>query len=132
LNPTPEVDSERLLLRALDAGINLIDTSNSYWQGEAEALIGRTLETENRRDEAFIATKVFYPTGTGPNDRGGSRAHIVKACEDSLQRLKTDRIDLYQLHRPDFAVPLEETLAALTDLVRRGLVLYVGSSTAPA
>ncbi len=132
LNPTPEAESEKLLLRALDAGINLIDTSNSYRQGEAEALIGRTLETANRRDEALIATKVFYPTGTGPDDRGGSRAHIIRACEASLRRLKTDRIDLYQLHRPDFAVPLEETLSALTDLVRRGLVRYIGSSTAPA
>jgi aryl-alcohol dehydrogenase-like predicted oxidoreductase len=132
LNPTDAQESSRLLLRALDAGINLIDTSNSYRAGEAERLIGQTLKETGRRDEALIATKVFYPTGPGVNDRGGSRLHLIRACEDSLKRLGTDHIDLYQLHRPDFSVPLEETLAALTDLVRRGLVRYVGSSTAPA
>jgi aryl-alcohol dehydrogenase-like predicted oxidoreductase len=132
LNPTDAHESSRLLLRALDAGINLIDTSNSYRAGAAETLIGQTLKDAGRRDEALIATKVYYPTGPGVNDRGGSRLHIIRACEDSLRRLQTDHIDLYQLHRPDFTVPLEETLSALTDLVQRGLVRYVGSSTAPA
>ena len=132
LNPTDAEESARLLLTALDAGINLIDTSNSYRAGEAERLIGRTLKDAGRRGEALIATKVYYPTGPGINDRGGSRLHVIRACEDSLRRLGTDYIDLYQLHRPDFDVPIDETLAALTDLVSRGLVRYVGSSTSPA
>ena len=132
LNPTPEDESSRMIIRALDAGINLIDTSNSYGAGEAERVIGRVLAESGRRDEAVIATKVHYPTGPGPNDRGNSRLHIMRACEQSLRRLQTDRIDLYQLHRPDFDVPIDETLSALTDLVRQGKVCYIGSSTAPA
>ncbi len=132
LNPTPEDESARMILRALDAGLNLIDTSNSYMQGESERVIGETLATGGRRDEAVIATKVHYPTGPGVNDRGNSRRHIVRACEDSLRRLHTDRIDLYQLHRPDFETPLDETLGALTDLVRQGKVVQIGTSTSPA
>ena len=132
LNPTPEDESSRMIVCALDAGINLIDTSNSYEAGEAERVIGRVLAESGRRDEAVIATKVHYPTGQGPNDRGNSRLHIMRACEASLRRLQTDHIDLYQLHRPDFDVPIDETLGALTDLVRQGKVRYIGSSTAPA
>ncbi len=132
LNPTPEDESSRMIIRALDGGINLIDTSDSYGAGEAERVIGRVLAESGRRDEVVIATKVHYPTGPGPNDRGNSRLHIIRACEQSLRRLQTDRIDLYQLHRPDFDVPMEETLGALTDLVRQGKVCYIGSSTAPA
>jgi aryl-alcohol dehydrogenase-like predicted oxidoreductase len=132
LNPTPEDESSRMIVRALDGGVNLIDTSNSYGAGEAERVIGRVLAESGRRDEVVIATKVHYPTGPGPNDRGNSRLHIMRACEQSLRRLQTDRIDLYQLHRPDFDVPAEETLGALTDLVRQGKVCYIGSSTAPA
>jgi 1-deoxyxylulose-5-phosphate synthase len=132
LNPTPEDESSRMIIRALDGGINLIDTSNSYQSGESERVIGRVLAESGRRDEAVIATKVHYPTGPGPNDRGNSRVHIMRACEQSLRRLQTDRIDLYQLHRPDFDVPIDETLGALTDLVRQGKVCYIGSSTAPA
>jgi len=132
LNPTPEDEAIGMILRALDAGINLIDTSNSYKQGEAERVIGKALKESRRRDEALIATKVHYPTGPGPNDRGNSRLHILRACEASLKRLQTDYIDLYQLHRPDFEVPIEETLSALTDLVRQGKIRYIGSSTAPA
>ncbi|MBF6592893.1 MAG: aldo/keto reductase [Thermaceae bacterium] len=132
LNPTPEEESVQMVLRALDAGINLIDTSNSYKQGESERVIGKALKESGRRDEAFIATKVHYPVGPGPNDRGNSRLHILRACEDSLKRLQTDHIDLYQLHRPVFDIPIDETLSALTDLVRQGKVCYIGSSTAPA
>ncbi|HEY0519835.1 MAG TPA: aldo/keto reductase [Ilumatobacteraceae bacterium] len=132
LNPTPEDESSRMIIRAIDGGINLIDTSNSYGAGESERVIGRVLAESGRRDEVLIATKVHYPTGPGPNDRGNSRLHIVRACEESLRRLQTDRIDLYQLHRPDFDVPIEETLSALSDLVRQGKVCYIGSSTAPA
>ena len=132
LNPTPEDESIRMILAALDGGINLIDTADSYRQGEAERVIGRALRDSARRDEVLIATKVHYPVGKGPNDKGNSRVHLMRACEESLRRLQTDHIDLYQLHRPDFGVPIDETLGALTDLVRAGKVRYVGSSTAPA
>ncbi len=131
-NPTPEDESRAIIDRAIDAGINLIDTSNSYAQGESERIIGRALKENGRRQDVLIATKVHYPTGPGPNERGNGRLHLIQACEDSLRRLQTDHIDLYQLHRPDFEVPIEETLAALTDLVRAGKVRYIGSSTAPA
>jgi 1-deoxyxylulose-5-phosphate synthase len=131
-NPTPEDECARMIDAGLDAGLNFIDTSDSYVQGECERIIGRALAKNKRRDEVVLATKVFYPTGPGPNDRGGSRRHILKACENSLRRLQTDRIDLYQTHRPSFDVPIEETLEALTDLVRQGKVLYIGSTTSPA
>ncbi|GEM82336.1 aldo/keto reductase [Meiothermus hypogaeus] len=132
LNPTPEAEARKMILRALEAGINLIDTSNSYMQGEAERVIGLTLKESGLRDQVLIATKAHYPTGPGPNDRGNSRLHLMRACEDSLRRLQTDYIDLYQLHRPVFDMPIDETLSALTDLVRQGKVRYIGSSTAPA
>jgi len=131
-NPTPEAESVAIIERALDAGINLIDTSNSYAQGECERIIGRALAANGRRQQVIIATKAHYPTGPGPNDRGNSRLHLMRACEDSLRRLQTDTIDLYQLHRPSFDIPIDETLGALTDLVRQGKVRYIGSSTAPA
>ena len=131
-NPTSEADSAVILCMAIKAGINLIDTSNSYAQGEGERIIGRVLKESNLRNDVLIATKAYYPTGQGPNDRGNSRLHLIRACEDSLKRLQTDHIDLYQLHRPDFDIPQEETLSALNDLVRQGKVRYIGSSTAPA
>ncbi len=131
-NPTPEAESIKIINRALDAGINLIDTSNSYVKGESERIIGRALAENGRRQQVLIATKAHYPTGPGPNDGGNSRLHLMRACEDSLRRLGTDYIDLYQLHRPSFDIPIDETLGALTDLVRQGKVRYIGSSTAPA
>ena len=131
-NPTPEAESIDIIDRGLDAGINLIDTSNSYANGESERIIGQALAANGRRDQVILATKAHYPTGPGPNDRGNSRLHLMKACEDSLRRLQTDYIDLYQLHRPSFNIPIDETLSALTDLVRQGKVRYIGSSTAPA
>jgi aryl-alcohol dehydrogenase-like predicted oxidoreductase len=131
-NPTPEAESIEIINRALDAGVNLIDTSNSYVKGECERIIGRALAENGRRPQVLIATKAHYPTGPGPNDRGNSRLHLMRACEDSLRRLGTDYIDLYQLHRPSFDIPIDETLSALTDLVRQGKVRYIGSSTAPA
>lgn len=131
-NPTPEKESIAILNQAIDSGINLIDTSNSYAKGEGERIIGKTLKESGKRKDVLIATKVHYPTGSGPNDWGNSRLHIMKACEESLRRLQTDHIDLYQIHRPDFTIPQEETLSALNDLVRQGKVLYIGSSTAPA
>jgi aryl-alcohol dehydrogenase-like predicted oxidoreductase len=132
LNPTPETESVAIINKAIEAGINLIDTSNSYAHGESERIIGKALKENGKRNQVLIATKAYYPTGPGPNDRGNSRAHLVKACEDSLKRLQTDHIDLYQLHRPDFTIPHEETLSALNDLVNQGKVRYIGSSTAPA
>jgi len=131
-NPTPESEASAIINRCLDSGINLIDTSNSYAGGESESIIGRTLKANGRRQEVLIATKAHYPTGPGPNDRGNSRLHLIRACEDSLRRLQTDHIDLYQIHRPSFEIPQEETLSALNDLVRQGKVRYIGSSTAPA
>ena len=131
-NPTPEAESVAIIERAIDAGINLIDTSNSYAKGESERIIGRALAASGRRDQVLVATKAHYPTGPGPNDRGNSRLHLMKACEDSLKRLQVDCIDLFQLHRPSFVLPIEETMSALTDLVRQGKVRYVGCSTTPA
>jgi 1-deoxyxylulose-5-phosphate synthase len=131
-NPTSESESIAIIDRAVDAGINLIDTSNSYANGESERIIGRALEQNGRRQKVLIATKAHYPVGPGPNDRGNSRLHLLSACEQSLRRLKTDYIDLYQLHRPSFDIPIDETLGALTDLVRHGKVRYIGSSTSPA
>jgi aryl-alcohol dehydrogenase-like predicted oxidoreductase len=131
-NPTSELESIAIINRALDASINLIDTSNSYANGESERIIGRALEQNGRRQQVLIATKAHYPVGPGPNERGNSRLHLISACDQSLRRLKTDYIDLYQLHRPSFDIPIDETLAALTDLVRQGKVRYIGSSTAPA
>lgn len=131
-NPLPETDAIAILDRALAAGINLIDSSNNYAGGESERIVGRALVQNGRRHEVFLATKAHYPTGPGPNDRGNSRLHLMRACEESLRRLQTDHIDLYQLHRPVFDIPIDETLGALTDLVRQGKVRYIGSSTAPA
>jgi aryl-alcohol dehydrogenase-like predicted oxidoreductase len=117
--------------KALDHGLNFIDTSNSYGRGESERLIGEAL-VDGRRSSVVLATKVHFPTSDNPNDRGNSRRHIMQAVEESLRRLQTDWIDLYQLHRPVFEVPQEETLRALDDLVSQGKVRYIGSSTFPA
>jgi aryl-alcohol dehydrogenase-like predicted oxidoreductase len=128
--PTPEDESIRIIHAALDAGLTFIDTANVYNGGESERIVGKALA--GRRDQVILATKVFNAMGDGPNDRGLSRYHIMRACEDSLRRLQTDHIDLYQLHRPDFDLPLDETLRALDDLVQQGKVRYLGVSTFPA
>ncbi|MEM7132901.1 MAG: aldo/keto reductase [Chloroflexota bacterium] len=130
--PTAEDEADRMIHLALDQGINLIDTSNSYNGGESERIIGKALARSGRRHKTLLATKAHYPTGPGPNERGNSRLHLIRACEDSLRRLQTDFIDLYQLHRPSPEIPIEETLGALTDLVRQGKVRYIGTSTMPA
>lgn len=130
--PTSKDEAERVLNSALEAGINLIDTADSYNGGESERIIGRFLTRTGNRNKVFLATKAFYPTGPGPNERGSSRLHLIQACEASLRRLGVEHIDLYQLHRPDSQTPIEETLSALTDLVRQGKVRYVGCSTFPA
>jgi aryl-alcohol dehydrogenase-like predicted oxidoreductase len=131
-NPTPEAEAIRIVHRAVDAGINCFDTANIYSDGASERVLGRALADGGRRDNAVVVTKVHYATGPGPNDQGNSRAHILRACEDSLRRLQTEYIDLYLIHRPSDTVPVEETLRALDDLVRAGKVRYVGCSTHPA
>ncbi|MCB0039481.1 MAG: aldo/keto reductase [Caldilinea sp.] len=130
--PTDEAESIAIINRALDGGINFIDTANVYNAGESERIVGKALQQNGRRDEIVLATKVFGKMGEGPNEQGVTRYHIIKACEDSLRRLQTDRIDLYQLHRPSLTVPQDETLRAFDDLVRAGKVRYIGCSTFPA
>jgi aryl-alcohol dehydrogenase-like predicted oxidoreductase len=129
--PSGEDESFEIINRALDGGINFIDTANVYNQGESEKIVGRALMENGRRDEVVLATKVYGSMGDGPNEQGVSRYHIIKSCEDSLRRLQTDRIDLYQLHRPGLTVPQEETLRAFDDLIRTGKVRYIGCSTHP-
>ncbi len=129
--PTPEADAVRIIHTAMDAGINFIDTANVYNQGVSEQITGKAL-LQGKRDQVVLATKVHGPMGEGPNERGNSRYHIMQQAEASLRRLQTDRIDLYQLHRPDPNTPMDEQLSALTDLVRQGKILYIGTSTFPA
>jgi len=131
-DPTPEAESAEIVERAVDAGINVIDTGSTYAGGECERIIGRALHQKRLRQKVLIATKVFYPTGPGPNDSGGSRYYLHKECDDALRRLNTDVIDIYQLHRPDPHTEPEETLDALNDLVRAGKVRYIACSTHPA
>ncbi len=141
---TPAEEATRIINRALDAGINMIDTGDVYAEGMSETIIGKTLKERGIRDQVVLGTKVdhgrrrvgvslneFVP-GVGPNESGHSRLNIIRACETSLRRLQTDRIDLYQLHRPTFDIPLDETLRAMDDLVTQGKVRYIGCSTQPA
>ena len=130
--PTGERESIAIVNRALEAGINFIDTANVYNAGESELIVGQALKENGRRDQVVLATKVHGRVGDGPNEQGVSRYHILKACEDSLRRLQTDHIDLYQMHRPSLTVPVDETLRALDDLLRAGKVRYIGCSTYPA
>ncbi len=123
-------DSITIIHRALDAGINFIDTADVYSGGESETIVGKAIA--GRRDSVVLATKVHGPMGEDPNMRGNSRRWIIQECENSLRRLGTDHIDLYQIHRPDPGIDIDETLGALSDLVRQGKVLYLGSSTFPA
>ncbi|MEO5840442.1 MAG: aldo/keto reductase [Acidimicrobiales bacterium] len=123
-------DSIAIIHAALDAGINFIDTADVYSGGESEEIVGKAIA--GRRDEVVLATKFYAPMGTRPNQSGTSRYWIMKECEASLRRLGTDHIDLYQAHRFDPRVDIDETLGALTDLVRQGKVRYLGSSTFPA
>jgi aryl-alcohol dehydrogenase-like predicted oxidoreductase len=118
--------ASRLLDRALDAGVNLIDTANVYSDGHSEEIVGEIIR--GRRDRALIATKARMPMGSGPNDAGLSRHHLIHECEASLQRMGIDHIDLYQVHEWDGQTPLDETLAALDVLVRDGKIRYIGCS----
>jgi aryl-alcohol dehydrogenase-like predicted oxidoreductase len=123
-----EEDAARACVRAaLDAGITTFDTADGYAGTKAEEVLGRALEGQ-RRSGLEIFTKVYWPTGPGANDRGLGRKHILESCEGSLRRLKTDYLDLYQAHRFDRTVPLEETMLAFADLVRQGKVLHIGVS----
>jgi aryl-alcohol dehydrogenase-like predicted oxidoreductase len=129
-NPDQQ-ESALIIDRALDAGINFIDTADVYSGGESEEIVGKAL-AGGRRDRVVLATKVHGPMGEDVNERGNSRRWIIRECENSLRRLGTDYIDLYQIHRPDPATGIDETLGALTDLIRAGKICYAGSSTFPA
>jgi aryl-alcohol dehydrogenase-like predicted oxidoreductase len=129
--PTPEDESIRIIHKALDAGINFIDTANRYVGGESERVVGKAL-ADGRRDKVVLATKFHGAMSEDPNDQGNSRRHIMQTVEDSLRRLNTDWIDLYQVHRVRMDIPQDETLRALDDLVRQGKVRYIGCSTFPA
>lgn len=123
-----EEESRPFIKRALELGINFFDTANVYAAGMSEVVVGKALREMVSRDEVVIATKVFFPMGTGPNDRGLSRKHIFSAIDASLKRLGTDYVDLYQIHRWDYETPIEETLEALNDVVRAGKARYIGAS----
>jgi aryl-alcohol dehydrogenase-like predicted oxidoreductase len=125
-----EAEGVRVLHAALDAGVNFVDTADRYSNGESEEVVGKALR--DRRDEVVLATKFHLPMGPDVNAQGNSRRWIMRAVEGSLKRLGTDYIDLYQVHRPRADTDVEETLAALSDLVRAGKVRYLGSSTFPA
>jgi len=121
-----EQTSITIINHALDLGVNFIDTADMYGKGQSEEFVGKAVE--GKRSQVIIATKFSSPMGEGPNDRGGSRYHIMQAVDASLSRLQTDYIDLYQMHFPDTTTPIEETLRALDDLVRAGKVRYIGCS----
>lgn len=126
-----EEESYDIVDRAIDAGINFMDTANMYRKGGSEETLGKALKRNGKRDQVVVATKVHVrmDNGEDPNMQGNSRRHIVQQCEASLKRLQTDWIDLYQIHRPQSDIPIDETLRALDDLVRSGMVRYIGTST---
>ena len=129
-NPDHE-ESIRIIHRALDSGINFLDTADVYSAGESELIVGKAL-TGGRRASVVLATKAHGAMGEDVNQRGNSRRWLIRECEASLRRLGTDYIDLYQIHRPDPATDIDETLGALSDLIRTGKIRYAGSSTFPA
>lgn len=131
-NPTSREESFRMIDRAIEAGINLFDCADVYADGESEKILGEGLARNGKRKEVFVTSKVFMKIGPGPNDQGNSKHHMIESCEKSLKRLGTDYIDIYFLHRTDFNVPQEESLAALDLLVRQGKVRHIACSTHPA
>lgn len=139
-NQCDEPTSHAIMSKAFDAGVTFFDTADAYPLGATSDTVGSTEEyighwfhgQQGRRDQIVLATKFFGQVGSGPNDKGGSRKHIVQAVENSLRRLQTDYIDLYQIHFPDHETPIDETLHALDDLVHSGKVLYIGCSNFPA
>src|SRR3954470_3502877 len=123
-------DSYAIIDRAIDAGINFLDTANVYSRGRSEEVTGAALKRNGKRKQVVLATKVHGKMADDdPNMEGNSRRHIIQQCEASLRRLQTDYIDLYQIHRPDSQIPIDETLRALDDLIRAGKVRYIGTST---
>src|SRR5437588_5185863 len=139
-NQCDEPTSHAIMSKAFDAGVTFFDTADAYPLGATSETVGRTEEYigrwfqshQGRRDQIILATKFYGQVGSGPNDKGGSRKHIVQAIEGSLRGLQTDYIDLYQMHFPDHETPIDETLRALDDLVHSGKVLYIGCSNYPA
>ncbi|GAA0392626.1 aldo/keto reductase [Microbispora corallina] len=125
-------DSIKIIHHALENGVNFIDTSDNYSAGESEEIVGKALAQAGARDRVVLATKCHFPMGADPNMRGNSRRWITQEVDNSLRRLGTDWIDLYQIHRPDPSTDIDETLSALTDLVRAGKIRYFGTSTFPA
>ncbi|TKC99195.1 aldo/keto reductase [Polyangium fumosum] len=129
LGQVQQAEADALVAKALEAGVNFLDTADTYSEGQSERITGQALKNLGvRRSEIVVATKVFGPAGRGPNSHGSSRGHILDAARASLERLQLDHIDLYQLHGFDPATPIEESLEALSDLVRQGLVRYIGVS----
>jgi aryl-alcohol dehydrogenase-like predicted oxidoreductase len=124
-----EEEGRPFIKRALELGVNFFDTADMYSLGASEEVLGRAIRDFGRRDDVVLATKVFYPMGDCPNDRGLSRKHILSSIDASLRRLGTDYVDLYQIHRWDYETPIEETLETLNDLVRNGKVRYLGASS---
>jgi len=124
-----EQASRPFIKQALDAGINFFDTADMYSRGESERVVGKALTDYAQRDDFVLATKVFMPMGNGPNDRGLSRKHIMSAIDGSLERLGTDHVDLYQIHRWDYDTPIEETMEALHDVVKAGKARHIGASS---
>jgi len=122
-------DQEKAVARALDVGINYFDTADVYSQGVSEEIVGRAIKEFARRDEIVLATKVYNPMGKAPNQKGLSRKHIMEAIDASLKRLGTDYVDLYIIHRFDYETPMEETIEALSDVVKAGKALYLGASS---
>ncbi len=126
----PEDAAEPIVRRAVEAGVTFFDTADMYSDGVSEEITGRLLaKLFPRRDDYVLATKLYFPMGQGPNDRGLSRKHVLAAIDASLRRLGTDHVDLYQLHRWDYQTPIEETMAALHDVVRAGKARYLGASS---
>ncbi|MEM9515105.1 MAG: aldo/keto reductase [Actinomycetota bacterium] len=126
-----EVESIKVIDHAVDTGINFIDTADIYNANESERIVGEALARNGQRDNIVLATKFNFPQGDDINARGVSRRHVVRACEASLRRLRTDHIDLYQMHRGPSTVPIDETLRALDDLIRAGKIRYIGASMLP-
>jgi aryl-alcohol dehydrogenase (NADP+) len=124
-----EEQGRPFIQRAIELGINFFDTANMYSLGRSEEVLGRALRDFTSRDDVVIATKVYFPMGPGPNQRGLSRKHILSSIDDSLRRLGTDYVDLYQIHRWDPETPIEETMLALHDVVRAGKARYLGASS---
>jgi aryl-alcohol dehydrogenase (NADP+) len=124
-----EEEARPFFRKAIEAGVNFFDTADMYSVGASETIVGHALREYTRRDDAVIATKVFYPMGPGLSDRGLSRKHIMQAIDGSLRRLSTEYVDLYQIHRFDPETPIEETLEALHDVVKSGKALYIGASS---